>query len=634
MLGVAGSSVRRFLQSLAALLPLVAAACDGGRETTVRRAARSDESSGSAYAGAAVCRDCHGAASRAWDLSPHATTAVALATPEGGADGAVGSRWMQAYYRADARGLHQILPRAFDLRARTWRDVHAVLEEIAGEWTSPTPPYVVPAQLPTFETDCAGCHASRARHRLDVVTRRTTSAWADAAIDCEACHGPGGAHARSWRALASPVPMPRLEDLSARAKASVCARCHGGPPTEDDATPDDWAHLVTPLADRRGFFPDGRAAGQVYQQPAFVRSPCHREGGLSCTDCHDAHGPALRGSGDLDALCTRCHDGFASRAHTFHEPSGEGARCVACHMPKVLPGLTAHQRDHRIGIPLPALPDSPDACTACHRDRDKAWADRAWRARWGEPPRATIDAARGVRAARDESPEATPLLTAALTHPDPFFRANAVRGLVDPAVGLDDPAPEVRLAALEKAARAADARVRLVPFLADAEPLLRAKAAVALATAGAAPDPARLADVELGVRLSRGWAEGSVFVGVQRLLAADAAGAADAFLAAVTYAPSLDRGFVGLAEALERAGRPAEAAATRVLRARALALALERRPGDPDAAEAAADAAIAAGEPDEARRFLVAALRAAVGPARERLARRLEALDAHAPGRR
>jgi len=593
-----------------------------------------DATSASAYVGVAACRECHVEASRAWDRSTHATTADFLATPAGGADGAVGSTWMQAYYRADARGLHVILRDAFDLRARTWRDVHEVLEEIAGTWTSRSPPYVVPLEPPTFETDCAGCHASRARHRLDVATGRTDSRRADDAIDCEACHGPGAAHTRSWRALSTPVPMPRLAELPARTKTGVCARCHGGPPSESDATPEDWAHLVTPLADRRGFFPDGRAAGQVYQQPAFVRSPCHRTGGLSCTDCHDAHGPGLKGGGDTDSLCTGCHEGMASRTHTFHAPAGEGARCIECHMPRVLSGLMAHQRDHRIGVPLPAIDDAPDACTACHKDRDKAWASDAWRARWGEPSRATLDAVRGVRLARDDDADAIPLLAAARAHPDPFFRANAVRLHVDATLGVDDPAPEVRLAALERASRAPDAPTRLAHFLTDREPMLRAKAAVELAMRGVAPDPARLADVELAVRLTRGWAAGHLFVGVVRRRANDAGGAADAFLAAVTYESALDRAFVGLAEALEAEGRTAEAAAARVLRARTLGLRLETTPGDPGLLEAAADAFVAAGEPDAARRVLSSAMRTSSGAARERVARRLEILEASTPRRR
>ncbi len=629
--------MQRPLPLLAGLAALLTAGCDAKERPPAAPPpplSTPADASESSYAGVAACRECHAEASLAWDRSTHATTAKFLAQPEGGADGAVGSRWMQAYYRADARGLHTILPKAYDLRARAWRDVHDVLDEIAGVWSGPRPPYVVPPEFPTFETDCAGCHASRARHRIDPVTRRTDARVMDTSIDCEACHGPGAAHATSWKALSTPVPMPRLGELPARAKAAVCARCHGGPPSESDSTPGDWAHLVTPLADRRGFFPDGRAAGQVYQQPAFVRSPCHRKGGLACTDCHDAHGPGLRRGGDVDAICAGCHEKEASSAHTFHAPSSPGSRCVECHMPRLLSGLMAHQRDHRIGVPLPAVEEAPDACTACHKDRTRSWAAAAWRERWGEPPQATLDAVRGVRLARDGDPDANALLAAALSHPDPFFRANAVRVLPDPSLGIDDPAPEVRLAALEKVARAPGATTGLLRFLSDAEPLLRAKAAVGLAMLGVAPDPARLGDVELAARLTRGWAEANLFVGIGRLRAHDARGAADAFLAAVTYEPSLDRAFVGLAEALEASGRPLEAAASRVLRARTLALRLEKAPGDPDLAETAADASVAAGEPDAARRLLTSALRASSGPARDRIARRLQSLDASSPQRR
>ena len=574
------------------------------------------------HAGSTACGDCHAEEAHAWSASAHGMTGTFLARPDGGADGAVGTHWMQAYYYADRRGLHAIHPLCYDLRVKAWRDVPAVLEEIIGPPIEPSAPALLGIEGRTFEADCAGCHVTGARHRIDVVTGRMVSRRLEASIGCEACHGAGAAHVEAWRSLAPGKPMARLSDLSPRAKTGVCARCHGGAVTEADATPDDVAHIVGTLDDRRGVFPDGRAAGQVYQYPSFVRSPCYREGGLSCTDCHDAHGPDRGGAAGSDARCVGCHAGKAAPSHTFHEAASAGSRCVECHMPRLLSGLTAHQRDHRISVPMPELAVVPDACTACHKERTKEWAIGAVRERWGESSRATFDAVRGVALARVGSDAAPPLLRAAIAHPDPFFRAAAIRIIGDPTLGADDPVPEVRLAALNVVARMPARREQLTRFLGDAEPVIRARALVELAIDGVAPDLASREDVALAVRLTRGWAAGNFVLGRMRAASNEFPGAVDALLAAVTYDPSLDGAWVGLASALEATGRPAEALASRELRASLLAERLRSRPGTAELVEATIDAYLEAGRPDVARRVLASAVETSYGASRERLLRR------------
>jgi tetratricopeptide (TPR) repeat protein len=430
-----------------------------------------------AYAGSAACRDCHPHEFEAWSLSLHARHAVPQAEPEGGMDAAVGSMWMQAYLRRDALGYHRIVPDCFDLTSNTWQPVLDVLEVIRGT-DRPYPPLTMAdLQERSFETDCAGCHASGMHMRMDPETGHMQAYWRDLAIDCEACHGPCREHAEA--AVDAP-PVPRLQDLPVRAAVAVCARCHGGPPTVGDFSPADAHHFVGEAADRPGVFPDGTASGQVYQYAGFSRSPCYLQGGLRCTDCHDAHGRALRHADPPDEMCTRCHEAYETREHTHHDPAGEGARCVACHMPRLLTGLVAHQRDHRIGIPLPASPYVPDACTACHPDDGKAWADEAWRTWWGEPPQETLDAIRAVHLLRTDDPAAIAALEGVRHHPDPFFRATAAQRLPEVGVALEDPSPEVRMAVLRaEIGRRGDER-RFEIALADPEPLVRAAALVAL----------------------------------------------------------------------------------------------------------------------------------------------------------
>jgi hypothetical protein len=78
-------------------------------------------------------------------------------------------------------------------------------------------------------------------------------------------------------------------------------------------------------------------------------------------------------------MCTQCHAALAAPAalaqHAHHDPAGEGARCVGCHMPRIVYGVLDVHRSHRIDVPRPpaggasigaAADARPDACTLCH----------------------------------------------------------------------------------------------------------------------------------------------------------------------------------------------------------------------------------------------------------------------------
>jgi len=435
---------------------------------------------GGPFAGRAACARCHEKETREWAASPHGRHAEPQAPADEAADFTVGSRWMEARFRKDLAGLARILPRCYDLREGRWLDVRRVLDEIRGDAAGfpDTPPIRIEER--SFEADCAGCHSSRPRIAVDDATGAFRPSFDDGAIDCEACHGPGAAHAEAWSRLDASVPMPRLERLSPRERNALCGRCHGGSAASAEFTPDDAKHFIAPIEDRIGFAPDGAAIGQVYQHPSFLRSPCHSEGGLTCSDCHASHGDALLHRESPDAICTRCHEGFATREHTRHDPKGEAARCVSCHMPRLLTGLVRHQRDHRISIPA-RNPYGPDACTACHKGPVKEWY---------EPPQETRDAIEAI--ARARRGERTPLLEAALRHPDPFFRANAALHL---GRAIDDPLPEVRLVVL----RVGD----LMAGLEDGEPFIRARAYVELLRRGVSIRGDRTSDLRVAARLQR-----------------------------------------------------------------------------------------------------------------------------------
>ncbi len=90
-------------------------------------------------------------------------------------------------------------------------------------------------------------------------------------------------------------------------------------------------------------------------------------------------------------MCLQCHESLRDHPerHTRHAPASEASRCVSCHMPRNMDALLFRARSHQIDeIPDAEMtarfgePDSPNACLACHRDKDVRWlvaSMAAWR---------------------------------------------------------------------------------------------------------------------------------------------------------------------------------------------------------------------------------------------------------------
>ena len=569
--------------------------------------------------GSAACESCHPDVFAEWASSPHGATDEALASPSEGFDFAIGSSWMQAYLRKDDEGLHRLVPRCFDVQARSWRAVDDVLDAIQGpimpEEGGSRPPRETWRR--SFERDCSGCHVSGTRLREDVEAGRISGGWRAPDIDCEACHGPGREHVEAWKELDDGHPMLDLGALDARTSTAVCARCHGGPPVGSEFTPLDAQHWVTPPLTARGIFSHGAASGQVYQVDSFLRSACYLEGGLSCNGCHEWHGRGMRHTEHADAMCTRCHMTEASREHTHHAMDQDGGRCIECHMPKLLEGLLSHQRDHRIGSPLPAATETPDACTACHRDKDKAWASEWYETWWGPPPAFTLDAVRGVHLARSGSlEEARPLLERAQAHPYPFYRLAAAYWLQDPRAIADEEAPEARLLALELARAGSDAKV-LRAGLKDPSPVLRALAYAGLVERGASRLEPPIEDLEVAARIFRNAADVRVLLARAHLARGNVERAVDVLEETVVFRRLDADAWLALAGAYVLAERDAAAAG-----------AVERWAGATDARAHLRDflsAAENAGEVSLVRAALAAVIDHATDPKLRALAERQRA---------
>jgi len=165
-----------------------------------------------------------------------------------------------------------------------------------------------------------------------------------------------------------------------------CAGCHSrreafGDGNPVPGTPFDDAYNLAQL--RPGLYhADGQILDEVYVYGSFLQSRMYARG-VSCLNCHDAHGADLRAAGN--AVCVQCHNpagnadfptltkaGYDTPAHHFHAEGSDGALCKNCHMiARTYMGID-RRRDHSFRIPRPDLAaetGAPDACTDCHADR-------------------------------------------------------------------------------------------------------------------------------------------------------------------------------------------------------------------------------------------------------------------------
>jgi Cytochrome c554 and c-prime len=190
---------------------------------------------------------------------------------------------------------------------------------------------------------CFSCHSTGAvsggRLQLDKLVP---------GVRCEACHGPGGAHAaagKSGQPNAGLIFNPsRLsgDELS----QDFCASCHRGN--------EEFSLLRS--------FEINNVRFQPYR---IFKSKCYSDDRrISCTACHNPHEALKEDAAYYDAKCLSCHQSgvknmraAASSAASADAPIMAGScrvgakNCSSCHMPKIEPpGAHFKFTDHYIRI--------------------------------------------------------------------------------------------------------------------------------------------------------------------------------------------------------------------------------------------------------------------------------------------
>jgi predicted CXXCH cytochrome family protein len=399
----------------------------------------------------------------------------------------LGHRPIEQHLTEFPGGRLQALPIGFDTSRREWFDIFegdAREPSDWGHWTN---------RGMNANSQCLYCHTTGFRKGYIPDSDEYRTHWAEMAVGCEACHGPGAAHvsAREKNGTDSYTPV------KGEAMVDVCASCHAlRREIQDGFTPGARLldHFEPDHLDADIYYPDGQIRQESYEWGSFVQSAMYRAG-VTCTACHDVHSTNLKQEGN--ALCLGCHDAhLAAPEHTHHASGSSGSECIACHMPPTVYMTRDSRRDHSFSLPDPQLTldlGIPNACQRCHADKPTEWAADHVKG-WG-PASAKVEARRSraqlfARARRGDPDTVDGLLECVRSCDSVYVRASSIRLLA-------------RFTARPDVAEA------LTAALSSEHPLVRAGAAWAISEAdvpATAPLLRATRDDVRAVRLHTAWA--------------------------------------------------------------------------------------------------------------------------------
>ncbi len=326
------------------------------------------------YAGSRACAGCHSEEYRMWARSPHARM---VRSPRKNPDAVLaGFEGTSPFPRSEI---------AFVLGSR---NVQRFLSRRSDTLVVRTPIWLIRSGTWNLsywrERDwlksCAGCHTTG----YDPFRR----IYAEESVSCEACHGPGKAHASSGNALDIVHPSK----ISPVRRDMICESCHT---TGHDATGEfrfpvgfvpgeDLTRFFFGLVPKPGqgdssFLGNGRYDDR-HRQFLYWRERMLIAEGETCDLCQNFRmARAGGGSGGprkmtSQEFCISCHDGTITPPPRFHDRLDGGERkCLSCHpMAKTEKGLPSIH-DHKY-LPSNALakndfipaPDSRTICFVCH----------------------------------------------------------------------------------------------------------------------------------------------------------------------------------------------------------------------------------------------------------------------------
>jgi hypothetical protein len=303
---------------------------DGGRPThpPVFNNTTDPLNAGATYVGSRACAACHGDVAARTRLHAHshalvpiddaAPTYPAQAARAGVPNPPDGKQWTDVSYLIGGYTTGTLF---IDAQGYVMTDG---VEGVHTQWNLGFPPTATAAGFTAHRPDsrtplpydypCFRCHTTgpapqdRDLPRSQDGRPGIRGTWAEAGVQCEACHGPGSNH----------LPRPIARDLFVDATPATCARCH----TEGDD-------------------PEVIVAADGYINPNTQYAELRASGGhadFNCGTCHDPHASTVydREHG-IRNTCTVCHVDANMAAHGgvvfVRGDYRETMTCQSCHMP-------------------------------------------------------------------------------------------------------------------------------------------------------------------------------------------------------------------------------------------------------------------------------------------------------------
>ena len=169
-------------------------------------------------------------------------------------------------------------------------------------------------------------------------------------LQCEACHGPGGNHAKRVKkgeSRPSMIKFGRTADTPVGVQNAMCLGCHEktavanwhmGPHDVNSvscAACHD-SHMAKDAVLTRATQPDVCYTCHVAERSQFQKVYAHpvRQGKLACSDCHAPHGTVAQKQlvrATVNDTCYECHAEKRGPLLWEHQPVTED--CSACHAP-------------------------------------------------------------------------------------------------------------------------------------------------------------------------------------------------------------------------------------------------------------------------------------------------------------
>lgn len=555
---------------------------------------------------------------------------------------------LQQYLVELPGGRLQALTIAWDTKAKRWFDTYP------NEKIGPADPLHWTRGAQNWNAMCASCHATdvRKNYSADSDSYRTT--WHALGVGCQSCHGPASGHV-AWAEARRGAPVTEggkavsgkamergfvadVSPASGKAQVDACGYCHAlrSPLTPGYVVGQPLLDHALPIGlDGTHYFNDGQQREEVFILGSWQQTKMHLKG-LVCSDCHDAHTGKLIASGN--AVCTSCHNpsGPAARPHVDasnlkrrnydtpdHTHHAKPVACIECHAGKRNYMVVDPRLDHAFRIPRPDLSvetGSPNACNACHKDRDTKWTAAAVAKWYGGNRRNEYQYGQALAAARDGKPGAAAgLQRVAADRAQPaIVRAAAItelsaypgaRSLELARAALGDEDALVRIAGIEAfvALGGSGALRDVAPLLSDPMRAVRIEAALRLAAVQSRLPPDRrdawqAARVEFDTAAAENADRPQSWLARAQLAmaAGDPLAAETALQRALKLEPSYIPAVANLADLMRATGRDADGEAL-------LRDAIRRAPNDVTLQQALALALVRQQRKPEALRILAAA---------------------------